>query len=165
MPPQSRRPYLPRVQVLVCLGIVYNILYFKKKYILPPIIHIPLLKASRANIQHVWKSTKCGSSCLEWPAGTLLCWSIYRKHMPMRRQFQSALRVLQLWSYFPRIGHWGAVESMWFTVLWGRSFTYWLKSIFPAERTTPWCSLLVRELCLLLLLRLPSEPDLCLQYF
>lgn len=82
MPSQSHRPYLPRVQGLVCLGIVYNILYLKK--ILPPIIQIPLLKASRANIQHVWKYIECGSSCLEWPAGTLLCWNIYRKHMPIR---------------------------------------------------------------------------------
>ena len=31
MPSQSSRPYVPRVQVLVCLGRVNNILYLKKK--------------------------------------------------------------------------------------------------------------------------------------
>lgn len=31
MPSQSSRPHLPRVQVLVCLGRVNNILYLKKK--------------------------------------------------------------------------------------------------------------------------------------
>ena len=31
MPSQSSRPHLPRVPSLVCLGIVYNILYLKKK--------------------------------------------------------------------------------------------------------------------------------------
>lgn len=35
MPSQSCRPYLPRVQDLVCLGLVHNILYLKKKF-LPP---------------------------------------------------------------------------------------------------------------------------------